>query len=420
MHTYCAFVGHQPHVSFAELAACIPDLTVERWVNKQMLLFATSKDLTQADLQAWGGTWLLAKRIESASTLSLTDVPQLLGNACQSIQGKVTFSIRSIGLTLRAHHDLYRTCKEELRRRGQPSRYIGTERRPTATILLHQDGIVDSTHGCELVLLQEGEEDERTLWVGRTVAVQNPESYTERDIGKPARDSRVGMLPPKLAQVLLNLGAWLLQEQTKRSGSKATAAGMPIVVYDPFCGSGVVLMEAMLRGWHVLGSDASVKAVNATLRNIEWLRKEQKIPKKMVESEVWKHDIIKPFALTEHTKLRPQCIVTETMLGPAFTKRPTIKEAQKCRTQCDALQTAFFKNVAAAFPGAPLALTFPVWFASSGPVFLEKVWAAADAAGLKPALPPGVAFSHPGRVSLLYSRPDQFVGREIVLFRLKK
>lgn len=421
MQSYCAFLGHQPHVSLAELAACIPDLTIDQWIGKQMILFSTSNDLTMGALQTWGGTWLLAKKIESSTTLTLADVPQILANTCQGIQGKVTFSLRCMGLSLRAHHDLYRNCKEELRRRGQPSRYVGTERHATATILLHENGIISGEHGCELLLIEQGKEDERTLWVGHTVAAQNPDSYTERDMGKPARDTRAGMLPPKLAQVLLNFGQWLVKEKEKRgTGTPPPTKQDIMTIYDPFCGSGVVLLEAMLRGWHALGSDESLKAVNATLRNIDWLRKEHKIPKKMVESEVWKHDVTKPFAVEEHTKLKPHCIITETMLGPALTKRPTLKDAQKLRSQCDALQTVFVKNIAAAFPGIPIVLTLPVWFGSSGPIFLEKVWAAADAAGLRPGLPPGVEFSHPGRLSLLYSRPDQFVGREIVLLRPKK
>jgi hypothetical protein len=37
------------------------------------------------------------------------------------------------------------------------------------------------------------------------MALQDFESYSKRDYGRPARDPRTGSLPPKLAQILINL-----------------------------------------------------------------------------------------------------------------------------------------------------------------------------------------------------------------------
>jgi hypothetical protein len=38
-------------------------------------------------------------------------------------------------------------------------------------------------------------------------------AYAKRDMGKPVRDTGVGLLPPKLAQILLNFGSWLVHGQ---------------------------------------------------------------------------------------------------------------------------------------------------------------------------------------------------------------
>ena len=59
---------------------------------------------------------------------------------------------------------------------------------------------------------------------------------------KPYRDMRRGMLPPKLARSLVNLAI----------GAKSPS---DMTILDPFCGTGTVLMEAMLLGTHVVGTD---------------------------------------------------------------------------------------------------------------------------------------------------------------------
>lgn len=182
-------------------------------------------------------------------------------------------------------------------------------------------------------------------------------------------------------------------------------------------------MECLLRGWTALASDLSQRAVSGCEKNLEWLRKEMKIAKKDVPSAVWKHDALKPF-VTERGKPfspadLPDAIVTETSLGPALESRPNLKEMMKLRTQNEELQAAFLRNAAATLPGVPIVATWPVWYAAKEQIFLEKIWKAAAEAGFRPVLPPGAVPSIPGRLSLLYRRPDQFVGREIVLLRAK-
>jgi tRNA G10 N-methylase Trm11 len=40
-----------------------------------------------------------------------------------------------------------------------------------------------------------------------------------------------------------------------------------MTVYDPFCGSGVVLQEALIEDYEVWGSDISEKMVRASVEN---------------------------------------------------------------------------------------------------------------------------------------------------------
>ena len=208
MSSYAAFLGHQPRISIAELAATIDDFTLERIIDRSIALFRSNEELTQEHLNRWGGIILLARQVSDAD-VEIENVPQLLSNELKSIRGKVTFSLRAIGVARPKVRELYRTCKDTLKKQGKASRYIGNERIPAATALLRDTGVTDGSHGAELVLLREVRDDNEFLWIGRTIAIQDPNAYSVRDMQKPVRDTRSGLLPPKLAQVLLNFGAWL-------------------------------------------------------------------------------------------------------------------------------------------------------------------------------------------------------------------
>ena len=107
--------------------------------------------------------------------------------------------------------------------------------------------------------------------IGELIYLNNPEEWNERDYGKSKGDKFSGMLPPKLARMMVNLtsgecSTYNLQLTTDN-----------LVVVDPFCGSGNVLMEAMMLGCDVIGSDISPKAVADTKANIAWLTQESRI-----------------------------------------------------------------------------------------------------------------------------------------------
>ncbi|MDD5026128.1 MAG: hypothetical protein PHH13_02000 [Candidatus Peribacteraceae bacterium] len=413
MPTYAAVLGHQPAISLAELASVLPDFShTETFEN--VAVFETASELDQAFLDSLGGTVILARQITEAP-VTLQDIPQLLGNELATVHRKAVFSLRGVGVPRGMLRTLFKSCKQMLRSKGVACRYVGNEFKPAVPVLLRDAGLLDSKHGCELVLLQK----EETLWVGRTLAAQDVDAYTKRDMDKPVRDTTVGLLPPKLAQVLLNFAVSLIrdlkgapseQEAPKRKKKEI------FTIYDPFCGTGVIPLESLHRGWPILASDVSIKAVNGCSKNIEWLRKEEKIFKKDTDSTVWKQDATQPFELKE----LPDAVVTEGSLGPAFTDRAPIKEVSKLRNENERMQAAFLENAAKTLPGVPIVCIWPVWKQREGWVRLEKVWDALGKMGYQASLPPGIEPEIPGRVSLFYRRPDQFIGREIVLLKPRK
>ncbi len=85
-----------------------------------------------------------------------------------------------------------------------------------------------------------------------TIHIQDIDAYAERDLEK-SRDMAVGMLPPKLAQTMINLaiGPTLVNEK--------------IHLYDPFCGLGTVQIESLYMGIsQIYASDVSPEMTAAT------------------------------------------------------------------------------------------------------------------------------------------------------------
>ncbi len=92
---------------------------------------------------------------------------------------------------------------------------------------------------------------------GNTLGIQDIYSFVKRDIDRPSVDFDMGVLPQKLAHIMCNL-----------TGLKEG------VLWDPFCGSGTILMEAAVLGFDIIGSDIDLGALESVNKNIEWLSKE--------------------------------------------------------------------------------------------------------------------------------------------------
>lgn len=96
--------------------------------------------------------------------------------------------------------------------------------------------------------------DKTGFSVAQTIWIQDIESYSERDMNRD-RSMTVGMMPPKLAQIILNLAA---------------RGEHDLIVWDPFCGLGTTLIEALHAGYNkIYGSDLEMTMVTATQKNME-------------------------------------------------------------------------------------------------------------------------------------------------------
>ncbi len=95
------------------------------------------------------------------------------------------------------------------------------------------------------------------MHVYKAITVQDINRWDTKDFHRPAPDPRRGMMPPKISRVMVNLSL----------GNSLTP---DTIVYDPFCGTGTILMEALELGVQVIGSDLSDAALSQTKRNLDW------------------------------------------------------------------------------------------------------------------------------------------------------
>ncbi len=138
-------------------------------------------------------------------------------------------------------------------------------------------------------------------YTARTIFVQDFEDWGKRDCGRPAVHAHVGMLPPKLARMMVNIAL------------PVTGNRQPAAILDPFCGVGTILAEALLLGQKVIGSDINHQQIGRTQKNLDWLC--------AVYSNLEKEDykLFVSDARDIGTKLdfqKVSAIVTEPDLGP--------------------------------------------------------------------------------------------------------
>ena len=140
------------------------------------------------------------------------------------------------------------TLKNELKSKGLSVRFIrqSSPEGLSAAVLLHQKRVIE----LNLIHTAEG------ITLAKTIGVQDIDDWTVRDRSKPYADHKKGMLPPKVARMMVNIGM----------GENRSA-----LLYDPFCGTGTTLMEGALLGAQIIGSDLDAVAIEGAQANLNWL-----------------------------------------------------------------------------------------------------------------------------------------------------
>ncbi len=215
MFTRVVVLGRSPQLSYQEYVSLYPD--GNHVVLSPRVLVTDERLDCLSYLRRSGGVIKTARIIKRAPSIHASDIAEYIAQTLKDFTGSYGVSVygRSVYPL-----NLVQEVKAILASRAIRSSYklpkhdseLSTAQ--VGKLALHEFHIIP--HGKESIL-------------AITDGIQDYEEWNKRDYGRPHSDPKRGMLPPKLARMMVNL---------------AGADGEGKTLLDPFCGSGTILMEA--------------------------------------------------------------------------------------------------------------------------------------------------------------------------------
>ena len=374
---YLTVLGREAKLSLAELEAIFGSKNVTSLGHQLAKVTADSFDLNRL-----GGTIKAAQILDQPLTDYLASLPV----------GKITlgFSDYSKGANAKKTWTLALKYKNILKRHGRNVRLIPATDAVISSATAHHNQLGEKLNHIEIIKFND--------IFATSIGTQNITAYAKRDQQRPARDAFVGMLPPKLAQILINLAT-----EGKTSGT----------VLDPFCGTGVVLQEAALMGYSAYGSDLSEKMIKYSQRNLDWLT--EKTPK--LQKSAAPSITLEEGDATNHQwqSTGIDFVASEIYLGHPLSAAPADIKFKELKQDAETLLRAFLKNIAPQIKsGTQLALATPSWLRHDGSYKGVDILDEIENLGYN-----SIKYLNATQSDLLYHRENQIVARQIIVLRKK-
>ena len=309
MNLYAFELGRKKDLCFAELIAVIgKDKLVER--NLDTAIFKFDLPDAQKLQNQLGGTIKIVQlwTDHSDSKPNMSKIEQIIENHLKEIfanvSGKINFSVSTLSFKDPKQiniKQLLNFSKKVLKSLGLNSRFVNKNFQNTKPSTIFKARVLEK--GIDINVIQGNQQ----IFLGETVSIQNIDNYSKRDYDKPKRDALVGMMPPKLAQIMVNL-----------AGTNTKS------IYDPFCGCGTILIEGLLMNKDVVASDIDQKMIDYTKENLEWTGREfyTKNPFRLFTKDA-------RFLTKENLPERIDAVVTEGYLGKPVSRLPSPEDRQK-------------------------------------------------------------------------------------------
>jgi tRNA G10 N-methylase Trm11 len=397
-------LGRQPALGLAELESLYGAANIRLAGDKTAIV---DVDPARLAFERLGGSVKFCRLIEELETTEWREIETFLirtsgEHSAKMPEGKMQLGLSAIDMKVDARRlgATALTLKKAIKKTGRNVRVIPNKAPELNTAQVLHNGLTKET-GLELVLIRDGH---KTL-VGQTVKVQDIEAYTRRDRERPKRDTRVGMLPPKLAQIIINLAAGELPPEP------ASPQSSNLKILDPFCGTGVILQEAYLMGYGVYGTDLEARMIDYTRHNMNWLVERfdpagtaSRFETADATSYQWPHEF--------------DLVASETYLGRPLTALPAAEMLAQNTADCNLIIKKFLRNVHDQVkPGTRLCLAIPAWQVKRDQFKHLPLVDQIEDLGYN-----RVSFEHlghDGNKDLTYYRPDQIVARQLLVITRK-
>ena len=376
--TFLLVLGREPKISLAELEAIFSSSKVKHIAPQLALVTAHSIPLNRL-----GGTIKAAQILDEPIQDFLSKLPD----------GKITLGISDYSehANPRKTWELALKYKNMLKRHGRNVRLVPNGKSPILTSAAsHHNQLGEKTNHIEIVKFGK--------YTSISIGTQNITAYAKRDQARPARDAFVGMLPPKLAQILINL---------------ATTGAKSGTVLDPFCGTGVILQESVLMGYSAYGTDLSEKMIQYSQKNLDWIASRTPRLQKSNAPKLY----LEAGNATDHQwkSARPDYIASEIYLGHPLSAPPAEIKLKQLQQDAKMLLVGFLKNIGSQISaGTQLALATPSWKRPDGSYSGVNILDEIDKLGYN-----AIKYRYASYDDLLYYREDQIVARQIIVLRKK-
>lgn len=397
---YIFILGRTPELSIAEIQAVFKRFGWEftSILNSSEVYILESEQINTSVLnKTLGGTVKIGVVVSEISKDKLEEIITadfLIEKVFAKNEGKVQFGIsvydggnkKSTEELSYQINDISKGIKALLDEKDISSRFSFNKERALSSVSVDKNKLIQK--GAEILLITAQE----NVYIGKTVCVQEYEAFSTRDYGRPVRDMRSGVMPPKLARMMINL----------------SGADIEDVILDPFCGSGTVLQEAILLGFkHIIGRDISEKAVHDTEENLSWLKEKVSVKYKL---DVKKGDVKK---ISYDLQLNSiSAIVTEPYLGPTLHGEIFPEKLKSIRTELRSLYLEAFSEFNKILKsGGVIVMIFPT-FTQKGFLNHMEILDSIKSLGFVQ-----VKMSDTFRGSILVGNKYDFVVREIVVFQ---
>ena len=466
-------LGRQPELSIAELRAVFGDKNVNQVAND----FATVNSAT-FDLDKLGGTIKYGEIVETLPRTS-SDANALMSASkfittnyrkkWQNTTGKITLGVSAYNLRVspRAVQKIGLVLKSILKPKGINIRLIPNNEPALSTATSHNNRLGTSERKIELIIVRTN----RGAIIAESRGVQNITTYTHRDRHRPRRDAFVGMLPPKLAQIMLNLAVGAIGSATPSAQSSISQAGSSLTDAADTLDSPLTESQSLRDG--ELSSDATSRdtkssetsatrvsdGVNPTetrseavsedfggengsvivldpfcgtgtvlqealLHNFDVIGSDlsEKMATYTTENLNWlqknfdtagKVLYISQADAVDHRwkqSKKISAVVCETYLGQPFSAPPSPTKLKEVSGNCNHIISKFLTNIHSQLqPGTPLCIAVPAWMSADGRFTHLPLIKQLSKLGYERII------SKP----LLYHRPEQVVAREILVLKVK-
>jgi tRNA G10 N-methylase Trm11 len=388
-------LGRQPALGLAELESLYGAEHIQP-IEEAALLDIEAADI---NFKRLGGTLKVAKVLTVLNTITWSGIEKyLVDNIPSHLQhlpaGKFTLGLSVYNLPV-ATNDINKTAlriKKIVKSTGRPVRVVpNNERALNSAQVLHNQ--LTRRGAWELLLIK----NQNQTILAQTFFVQDIDAYAARDQARPKRDARVGMLPPKLAQMIVNLAVGQIEP---------TVDSQQLTVLDPFCGTGVILQETLLMGYMGGGTDKDPRMVDFSRKNLEWL-KDKFQPRGVLKN-------LEVADATNHRwKDQIDAVATETYLGQPFSAIPSPEKLHDVIQDVNTILKKFLKNIGPQLaPDTPLCLAVPAWRLKKETKHLPLIDQLTEMGYTY------LNLKHVPREELIYFREDQVVARQ--LLRIKK